>query len=51
METPARLASTTLGESMAGFTYTEDGALIVSDDRVSQFLDEWADEFEWLSQH
>ncbi|GAB3192109.1 hypothetical protein [Nesterenkonia suensis] len=33
-----------------GFSYDEDGALMVSEQAVEAFVDEWRDELEWLAE-
>ena len=33
------------------FTYTQDGTLIVSPERIDRFITEWAAEIDWLADH
>lgn len=36
---------------MTGWWYDDTGALVVSEEAMARFADEWADEFHWLSEH
>lgn len=36
---------------MSDYWHDSSGALVVSEDAMRRFADEWADEFRWLSEH
>lgn len=33
------------------YTYTNDGALVVSEERMDSFVADWREELEWLADH